>query len=98
MLRVSAKRGGFVSAVCVLAIALVCVMGIVQVAHSHSDEGTAESHHTCSICAMAHAGLSTTTAPSAPVLHSAPLTILVAEVSPIFRPVTTEFIRPPPAF
>ncbi|HLB91418.1 MAG TPA: hypothetical protein VJK27_03715 [Terriglobales bacterium] len=79
-----------------LCVALVCVMGTVQATHSHS-EGSATSHHTCTICATAHAGVSTQTATSAPVLAAAPLAILVAEVSPTFRPATTQFIRPPPA-
>jgi len=90
------NRGGFVRAVGVLCIALVCVMGTVQATHSHS-ENSATSHHTCSICATAHAGVSTQTVAAAPVLASTALAILVAEVSPIFRPVTTQFIRPPPA-
>jgi hypothetical protein len=91
-----ANRGGWVRAVCVLSVALVCVMGTVQAAHSHPDSSTS-SHHACSICATAHAGLNTAPAPSAPVLVTSVLAILVAEVSPIFRPVATEFIRPPPA-
>jgi hypothetical protein len=81
----------------VLSVALVCVMGTVQATHSHPENSTT-SHHTCSICATAHAGLSTATVASAPVLITAALAILVAEVSVIFRPVTTQFIRPPPAF
>ena len=97
MLKVLANRGGFVRAVCVLSVALVCVMGTVQATHSHPENSTT-SHHTCSICATAHAGLSTATVASAPVLITAALAILVAEVSVIFRPVTTQFIRPPPAF
>ena len=97
MIRVWGKRGGFVRAVCVLSVALVCVMGTVQATHSHPENSTT-SHHTCSICATAHAGLSTATVASAPVLITAALAILVAEVSVIFRPVTTQFIRPPPAF
>jgi len=96
MLSVSANRGVFVRAVCVLSIALVCVMGTVQATHSHSENSTT-SHHTCSICATAHAGLSTQTVASAPVLVTAALAIPVAEVSVIFRPVITQFIRPPPA-
>jgi hypothetical protein len=80
----------------VLSIALVCVMGTVQATHSHSENSTT-SHHTCSICATAHAGLSTQTVASAPVLVTAALAIPVAEVSVIFRPVITQFIRPPPA-
>ncbi|MGA2235782.1 MAG: hypothetical protein ABSG23_09940 [Terriglobales bacterium] len=97
MIRVWGKRGGFVRAVCVLSVALVCVMGTVQATHSHPENSTT-SHHTCSICATAHAGLSTAPVASAPVLITAALAILVAEVSVVFRPVTTQFIRPPPAF
>jgi hypothetical protein len=97
MLKVSGNRGVFVRAVCVLSVALVCVMATVQATHSHPENSTT-SHHTCSICATAHAGLNTQTPASAPVLATAVLAILVAEVSPIFRPLTTQFIRPPPAF
>ena len=95
MLSVWANRGVFVRAVCVLSITLVCVMGTAQATHSHPENSTT-SHHTCSICATAHAGISTQTAASAPVLVTAALAILVAEVSVIFRPVITQFIRPPP--
>ncbi len=94
---VSQNRGVFVRAVCVLSIALVCVIGVVQATHSHPESSTT-SHHTCSICATAHAGLNTQTVASAPVLVTAALAIPVAEVSLIFRPFTTQFIRPPPAF
>lgn len=81
---------------CVLCVALVCVIGTVQATHSHS-ENSATSHHTCSICATAHVGLHAGTVTSAPVLVATALTGTIAEVSLIFRPVTTQFIRPPPA-
>jgi hypothetical protein len=97
MLRVSANRGVFVRAVGLLCVALVCVMGTVQATHSHPENSTT-SHHTCSICATAHAGLNTETVASAPVLVTAALARSVAQVSLIVRPVTTQFIRPPPAF
>ncbi len=97
MLKVSANRGVWVRVVCLLSVALVCVMGTVQATHSHSENSTT-SHHTCSICATAHAGLNTAPVASAPVLATTALAILVAEISPIFRPVTSQFIRPPPAF
>ena len=97
MLRISANRGVFVRAVCLLSVALVCVMGTVQATHSHSENSTT-SHHTCSICATAHAGVNAQVVASAPVLVTAALAIPVAEASPIFRPFTTQFIRPPPAF
>jgi Fe-S-cluster-containing hydrogenase component 2 len=96
MLRISSNRGVFVRAVCVLCIALVCVMGTIQATHSHPENSTA-SHHTCSICATAHAGVSTQTVAFAPVLATTALATPVAEISLIFRPATTQFIRPPPA-
>jgi Fe-S-cluster-containing hydrogenase component 2 len=97
MLRISANRGVFVRAVCLLCVALVCMIGTVQATHSHPQNSTA-SHHTCSICATAHAGINTQTVASAPVLATAALANSVAEVARIFRPATTQFIRPPPAF
>jgi Fe-S-cluster-containing hydrogenase component 2 len=97
MLRVAANRGAFVRAVCVLCVALVCVMGTVQATHSHPENSTT-SHHTCSICATAHVGLNTQAVASAPVLATTALASSISEVSRIFRPATTQFIRPPPAF
>jgi hypothetical protein len=96
MLKASANRGGFVRAVCVLCVALVCVMGMVQATHSHPENSTT-SHHTCSVCATAHVGLNTQTVGFAPVLATAVLANLVSEVFLTFRPATTQFIRPPPA-
>jgi hypothetical protein len=94
-MREMVNRGVFVRAVCVLCIALICALGMVQATHSHADESTA-SHHSCSICATAHAGISTQTVQSAPVLATAALALSVTEATLIFRPATTEFIRPPP--
>jgi hypothetical protein len=95
MQNLSVNRGGFVRAVCVLCIALVCVMGTVQATHSHPENSTA-SHHTCTICATAHVGLNTQTVAFVPVLATAVLASTVAEAPAIFRPSTTQFIRPPP--
>lgn len=96
MMKWLANRGRLVRAVSVLAVALVCVMGTVQAIHSHPDE-SATSHHTCTICATAHAGVSTPAPVAAPVLAAAPLAISIAQVLLIFRPATAQFIRPPPA-
>jgi hypothetical protein len=85
-----------VRAVCVLCVALVCVMGTLQATHSHADNSST-SHHTCSLCATAHAGLNTQTAVVAPVLTAAAMANPITEVAAIFRPTTTQFIRPPPA-
>lgn len=96
MVSVAANRGVFVRAVCMLCVALVCVMGTVQATHSHPENSTT-SHHTCTICATAHVGLNTQTVASVPVLATAALAISVSETSSIFRPAVTQFIRPPPA-
>ena len=79
MLRPPPDRGAFVRVVCVLCVALVCVMGTVQATHSHPDD-SATSHHTCSICATAHAGVSTPTVASAPVLATTALAIFVTKL------------------
>ena len=96
MLKAAAKRGAFVRAVGVLCVALVCVMGTIQVTHSHPENSTT-SHHTCTICATAHV-VNTQTVAFAPVLAAASFAILVSEVSPIVRPTIAQFIRPPPVF
>jgi hypothetical protein len=93
---VPTKRGLFGRAVCVLCIALVCVLGTVQATHSHP-ANSSTSHHTCSICATAHIGFNTHTVASAPALATTALAISVAEVFLTFRPLTDQFIRPPPA-
>jgi len=72
-------------------------MGMVQATHSHA-ENSSTSHHACSICATAHAGLNSTQAAAfAPVLAAAALAIPVTTVFLASRPSTTQFIRPPPA-
>src|SRR5271163_2986366 len=96
MMKLSANRGVFVRAVCVLCVALVCVMGTIQATHSHAENSTA-SHHTCTICATAHAGVNTQAAAPIPVLAATALAISTLEACSIFRPTTTQFIRPPPA-
>lgn len=96
MLRLAVNRGAFVRAVGVLCIALVCVMGTIQAAHSHPENSTT-SHHTCTICATAHV-VNTKTVEFAPVLASASLAIHVSEASTLVRPTIAQFIRPPPAF
>ena len=96
MLRVAGNRGAFVRAVGVLCVALVCVMGTIQAAHSHPESSTT-SHHTCTICATAHV-VNTQTVAFAPVLAAASVAIPVSDVSPIVRPTIAQFIRPPPAF
>jgi len=97
MFRLPAKRGVFVRAVCVLCVALVCVIGSLQATHSHPQTSTA-SHHTCSICATAHVGIVTQTTASVPVLATARWASSITQDSLTFRPTAAQFIRPPPEF
>jgi hypothetical protein len=78
-------------------MALVCAMGVVQAVHAHPDD-SATSHHVCSICSTAHAGLSTQTVSVAPVLVAAALAAPAQKLAGIFRPADIHCIRPPPAF
>ena len=94
MLKALVNRGRLVKLVGVLSILLMCAIGTLQVTHSHHE--STSSHHTCSICATAHAGLNTHMGVSAPVLFAVPLPAFVAEAVAISRPAATQFIRPPP--
>jgi hypothetical protein len=95
-MRVSSQRGVLVRAVCVLAMALVCAIGIAQAVHAHPENSSAP-HHVCSICSAAHAGLSTAITFAPPVLGASSLATLAPESSGIFRSTEVHFIRPPPA-
>lgn len=97
MLRASTNRSVFVRVVGILSMALVCAMGVVQAVHTHADDSTT-SHHACSVCSIAHAGLSTEMVAAAPVLVSAALAIPAPERAGVFRAAAVHFIRPPPAF
>jgi len=85
-----------VRAVCLLAIALVCAVAVAQAVHAHPENATT-SHHACSICATAHAGVRVEAVFVAPILYAAALAAPAPESSGIFRPAATHFIRPPPA-
>jgi len=76
---------------------LVCAMGMAQALHAHAEDSTT-SHHVCSICSTAHAGLSVRAPAIAPVMVAAVLAAPAPECAGIFRPAATQFIRPPPGF
>ncbi len=72
MFRAFTSRGVFVRVVCILSLALIFAVGVVQAVHTHPEDSTA-SHHTCSICSTAHASLSTVTVTAAPIPTTAAL-------------------------
>jgi hypothetical protein len=96
MFKASANRSLTVRVLCILSIALVCALGIVQAVHTHAETSTA-SHHTCSICSAAHAGLNVETVTTAPVLAVALIAAPLQQHAGIFRAAAVQFIRPPPA-
>jgi hypothetical protein len=96
MMKIAANRSLFMRAVCVLAMALVCAMGMVQAVHAHPENSTT-THHACSICVTAHAGVSVEAGPSAPIMLTAALAAPAQVQAGIFRPASSRFIRPPPA-
>jgi len=95
-MRLSSQRGAWVRVACLLAMALVCAMGIVQAVHAHPENSTSP-HHVCSICSTPHVGLSTAISFAPPVLNASRLVALAAASSGIFRSPEIHFIRPPPA-
>ena len=97
MVKTPANRSLFTRVVCVLSMALLCAMGVAQAVHSHPDDSTT-SHHVCPICSTAQAGLSMQAPVIAPVMAATVLASPAQEHAGIFRPATTQFIRPPPAF
>jgi hypothetical protein len=85
-----------VRVVCVLAMALVCGMGIVQAVHAHPEDSSSP-HHVCSICSTAHAGLGMEIAFAPPVMAALALAAPAPVLEGIFRTAEVHFIRPPPA-
>jgi hypothetical protein len=96
MIRIFSRRGVMVRVVCLLAMALVCAMGIAQAVHAHPEDSSAP-HHVCSICSTAHAGLGTEITFAPPVLAALALAAPAPVLAGIFRSAEVHFIRPPPA-
>ncbi|MGH9640819.1 MAG: hypothetical protein ACRD3Q_00190 [Terriglobales bacterium] len=96
-MRTSEKRGRAMRVVCVIVAAFVCAIGVAQAAHAHQDSSTT-SHHVCSICSTAHAGLSTNIAFAPPVLAASALVVLAPLCAGVLRGTEVHFIRPPPGF
>jgi hypothetical protein len=84
-----------VRALVVLSIALVGVLATAQVTHSHAGDSSV-SHHTCTLCATAHTGMTIAPVVAAPVLRATTQALPIAEVAPIFRAIAAHCIRPPP--
>ncbi|HET8826389.1 MAG TPA: hypothetical protein VFM77_14720 [Terriglobales bacterium] len=89
-------RGWAYAAVAVCCVVLIALTGLVAAVHVHPASSGA-ANHSCSVCALAHAGVSP--AISASVLPALVGSILALTISRTPRSrilVSSQFIRPPP--
>lgn len=96
MQRVLHNHGRWSGVVSVLCVAIVLAMGTVQAIHIHP-ESAKNPRHACSICSAPNAKLNTAQACPVPVMVAVPLARVESTAPRIFRTVTTNFVRPPPA-
>jgi Fe-S-cluster-containing hydrogenase component 2 len=96
MMQVPAKRSWIFQALCVLCMALVCAMGTVQAVHSHPINSRT-SHHSCSICSAPSLGPAAVTVSVLQMVKPVAMAHFSRETFVVFRPVLTNFVRPPPA-
>jgi hypothetical protein len=96
MPRMWGNRGVVVRTTAVLCVSLVFAIGTVQAVHSHPNNAKT-SQHSCSICSVPNAKLNTHSVSPVPVMVAVPVARIEATAPRIFRPTTTNFVRPPPA-
>lgn len=97
MTQISTKRSFYTQALGVLCVALVFAIGIAQAVHSHPDTDSQTSHHSCTICSTPTMGPAATTVDLLPHAKPVAMTYSASETFVAFRPVLTNFVRPPPA-
>ena len=78
-----------------LCVVMMLVMGTVQAVHSHPDNASG-ARHPCSICSAPNAKLSTTPVSPVPVMVAVPVAAVETYAPRVFRPATSNFVRPPP--
>jgi hypothetical protein len=96
MQRMWVSRGVIARTTAVLCVLLLLAIGTAQAVHSHPDNAKT-SPHSCSICSVPNAKLNTQGISAAPVMVAVPVARVEAVTPRIFRPTTTNFVRPPPA-
>jgi len=96
MQRIWADRSAIIRATAVLCVLLVFAIGTVQAVHAHPDSAKT-ARHSCSICSAPNAKLNTQSVSPAPVMVAVPVARVETTAPRIFRPTTTNFVRPPPA-
>ena len=97
MLRAPAKRSFFTQFLGVFCVALVFAMGTAQAVHAHPAADSQTSHHSCSICSAPSMGPAAVAVYVLPTAKPVAIASCARESFVIFRPVVTNFVRPPPA-
>jgi hypothetical protein len=88
--------GSLARAGALLCILLVFLASFVAVAHFHTN-GSADTDHSCSLCALAHTGVAVNSvAALAPILAPSILAEIPALNSHSSLPISSNHIRPPP--
>jgi hypothetical protein len=95
-MRTTANRGQIAQVLCVLCMALVFTIGTVQAVHSHPAKSQT-SHHSCSICSAPSLGPAATCISVLPMIRPVAMARFTSENFVAFRPVLSNFVRPPPA-
>jgi hypothetical protein len=80
----------------VLCIVLVFALGTAQAVHSHPVDSQ-RTHHSCSICSAPSIGPPGVTVDLVPTAKPVGVACSPRESFVAFRPVLTNFVRPPPA-
>jgi len=93
---VTKKHSGNFRAVALLGALLVLAMGTAQAVHSHPENSQA-SHHSCSICSAPSLGPAATIISGLPTVRTIGVALLAPERIAVYRPASSQFIRPPPA-
>ena len=96
MMRGIHERSRIARALCVLCVGLVFALGTAQAVHSHPVNAQTD-RHSCSICSAPSMGPAATTVAFAPTANPVAIAGAAREEFVTYRPVLTNFVRPPPA-
>jgi hypothetical protein len=91
------RPGGWAyAAVAVCCVMLIALTGLVAAIHVHPG-GSRAVDHSCSACALAHAGVApAVSATPLPALIGSILAVTISQVPHAILLVSSQFIRPPP--
>lgn len=88
-------QGWAYTAGAVCCVVLIALTGFIAAVHVHPDASAVD--HTCSVCALAHAGVAPAVSASPlPVLVGSILVLTISQTPHALLLVSSQFIRPPP--